>query len=128
MSASDALGAQFRVDHETSDRGGVARAYRGSGEGQQWLGTMHYRTDTHPHGPTVENIQVDPSARRQGVASRLYDEVHTATGKPFVHHRDELSALGSRTVRALAARQPEAHRTAAYTRDGNPTSRAMRRR
>lgn len=129
MSARDALqSAQFRVDHDYENGRGRAAAYSGSGANQQWLGTMHYRTEEIGNKPavTVDNIQVDPAHRRQGVAAHLYSEVHAKRQLPFVHVGEEMSPLGRKTVRALAKKDPENHRMLAFTRNGNQTTRKIR--
>lgn len=123
MSATGSLGRQWDVKHEQRPGGGTVHAYDSSG---MPVGQMHYKTDAHPHGTTIGKVDVDPRVRRQGVASRMYDEVHQTTQQPFIHYADQMSADGRKSARAMGVRQPERHRMASWTTNGNPTSRKMR--
>lgn len=132
MSSRALSGEQFRIDHESApynsgrghSRQGTIRAYQGSGEGQTHLGSIRYTEDKHVAGTVhVESVSVDPAHRRQGIASRLYDELHAATGRPALHVTSEMSPVGRRTVRALATTNPDAHQRLAHTSDGKMTAR-----
>ena len=102
---------QFRIDHDDQHPfgGRVARAYSGKDEDQKWLGSMRYSTDMGYGGTYVHSVNVEKGARRQGVATALYNAVADRTGEPFVHHRDEMSNSGKAAARALSHKQPEQH-------------------
>lgn len=84
----------------------------------------HIAWTEHATGlPYVEMLAVAPSHRGRGLTSRLYEEMHTRTGRPALHYEaEQYDDGGMQAAKAHAKQHPEMHRWLSYEK-GKPVVR-----